>query len=131
MVKPITSRNLQANAILERVHQTIGNIPYSFKVQSLVLDDPWDGILASTMFSLRTAVQTTTQYTPVRLIFGCNSIINQCHNIDWEIIMKQKQDLINKGSKCKDHNGIKHTYKKETRSYFKTHERQNSIKTPT
>ena len=31
-VKPITSRNPQANALLERVHQTIGNIVCTFKV---------------------------------------------------------------------------------------------------
>ena len=62
MVKPITSRNFQANAILERVHQTIGNILHTFKVQNMVLDDqnPWDGILASTMFTLRATVHTTT-----------------------------------------------------------------------
>ena len=39
MVKPITSWNSQANAILERVHQTIGNILSTFKVQNMVLDD--------------------------------------------------------------------------------------------
>ena len=77
-VKPITSRNPQANAILERVHQTIGNILRTFKVQNMVLDDknPWDGILASTMFALRATVHTTTQYTPAQLIFGRDSIIN-------------------------------------------------------
>ena len=54
-VKTITSRNFQANAILERVHQTIGIILCTFKVQNMVLDDenPWDGILASTMLALR------------------------------------------------------------------------------
>ena len=47
-VKSITSRNPQVNAILERVHQTIGNIIRVFKVQDMILDDekPWDGILA-------------------------------------------------------------------------------------
>ena len=64
-VKPITSRNPQANAILERVHQTIGNILRTFKVQNMVLDDknPWNSILTSTMFALRATVHTTTQYT--------------------------------------------------------------------
>ena len=50
-VRPITTRNPQANAILERVHQTIGNIIRTFKIQVMVLDDvnPWDGILAATL----------------------------------------------------------------------------------
>ena len=44
----------------------------------MVLDDenPWDGILASTMFALSAAVQTFTQYVPAQLIFGRDSIIN-------------------------------------------------------
>ena len=77
-VKPITSRNPQANAISEREYQMIGNILHTFKVQNMVLNDenPWDSILASTMFALRATVYTTTQYTPVQLIFGRNSIIN-------------------------------------------------------
>ena len=60
-VKPITSRNLQANSILERIDQTIDNVIRTFKVQDMVLDDenPWDGILASTMFVLCVTVHTT------------------------------------------------------------------------
>ena len=62
MVKPITSRNHQTNAILERTHQTIGNILHTFKVQNMVLSDgnPRDGIFAFTMFALRATVHTTT-----------------------------------------------------------------------
>ena len=61
MVKLITSRNPQANATLERVHQTIGNILLTFKVQNMVVDDKflWDSVLASTMFALRATERTT------------------------------------------------------------------------
>ena len=70
-VKSITSRNPQANSILERVHQTIGNILRTFKIQDMVLDDnnPWDGILASSIFALRATVHITTQYTPANMAF--------------------------------------------------------------
>ena len=58
-VRPITSRNPQANAILERVHQTIGNILRTSKVQNMVLDDEnsWVGI---TMIALTATVHTIT-----------------------------------------------------------------------
>ena len=71
MMKPISSKNLHAIPMLERVHQTIGNILCTFRIQNMVLDDKnlWDGLLASTMFALRATVHTTTQYTPVQLIF--------------------------------------------------------------
>ena len=44
--KPITVRNPQSNAIVERVHQVIGNIICTFKLESNYLDedDPWKGI---------------------------------------------------------------------------------------
>ena len=105
-VKPITPRNPQANAILEKVNQIIGNILLTFKVQNMVLDDKnlWDGIMASTMFTLTATVHIATQYTPAQLIFGHDSIINLRHDVDCEIIRKQKQDLINEGNKCKIRN---------------------------
>ena len=58
-VRPIASRNPQANTIFEIVHQTTGKI---LRVQNVVLDDKnqWDGILASTIFDLRATVNTTT-----------------------------------------------------------------------
>jgi transposase InsO family protein len=41
--KPITVRNPQANAIVERVHQVIGNIIRTFELENNYLDDndPW------------------------------------------------------------------------------------------
>ena len=47
----------------------------------MVLNDenPWDGILASTMFALRVMVHATMQYTPVQLVFGRDPILNTRH----------------------------------------------------
>ena len=41
----ISVRNPQANAFVERVHQTIGNIIRTFKIQEMDLDNenPWEG----------------------------------------------------------------------------------------
>jgi hypothetical protein len=52
--KPITVRNPHANAIVERVHQVIGNITRTFELELeleskyLDEDDPWKGILSAT-----------------------------------------------------------------------------------
>ena len=45
-LKRITARNPQANAIIERAHQTIGNVLRTFQVQNTILDkdDPWSGL---------------------------------------------------------------------------------------
>ena len=39
--KPITNRNPQSNAIIERIHQTIGNIIRTFDISNIVNHDPW------------------------------------------------------------------------------------------
>eukprot|EP00957_Ditylum_brightwellii_P188339 14338152-Ditylum_brightwellii.AAC.1 len=52
---PITTRNPQANGVVERIHQTIGNMLRTFQVHSTELgeDDPWSGILGAVMFATR------------------------------------------------------------------------------
>ncbi len=60
-VKAITTRNTQANVILERIHATIGNIIRTYQVLDTELDeeDPWSGILAAAMYATRV---NTTHY---------------------------------------------------------------------
>ena len=82
------------------------------------------------MFALMATVRTTTQYIPVQLIFVRDSTINQCDDVDWGIIKKQKQNLTNKGNKSENRHKIKRTYKQGDK-VFKTRGRQNSIKMPT
>ena len=58
--KPMTTRNPQANSILERIHQKTGNMMRAFRAQEIELDeeDPWSGILSATMFTVRSTVHT-------------------------------------------------------------------------
>ena len=60
---PITTRNPQANAIVERVHQVVGKIVRTFESQDDFLDDddPWKGILSATSFAIRSTCHTTLQ----------------------------------------------------------------------
>ena len=60
-MKPITTRNPQSNAIIERIHQNIGNIIHIFDVSNIVNNDPWSGILAATMFAARATYHTPLQ----------------------------------------------------------------------
>ena len=74
----ISIRNPQANTIVERIHQNIGNIILSFIIQQMDLDNenPWEGIFCSTMFAIRSTVHTTTQHAPSQLVFGRHTILN-------------------------------------------------------
>ena len=77
--KPITTMNPQSNAIMELIHQTIGNIIRTFDVSNIVNNDPWSGILATTMFSVRATYHTTLQASPMHLVFGQHAILNIKH----------------------------------------------------
>ena len=70
--KSISVRNPQANAIVEKAHQAIGNIIHTFIIQHMHIDNenPWEGILSSTMFAKRSMVHTTTQHILSQLVFG-------------------------------------------------------------
>eukprot|EP00957_Ditylum_brightwellii_P157114 11957984-Ditylum_brightwellii.AAC.1 len=64
--RPITTQNPQANGIVERIHQTIGNMLRTFQEHSTELDedDPWSGILRAVMFATRATVHSTSRATP-------------------------------------------------------------------
>jgi hypothetical protein len=87
-LKLITTRNPQANTIIKRVHQTIGNIIQTCNVQAMDTDDSWTGILAATMFAVRATYHSTTtlQASPMQLVFGRDAILNIKHITKWEHI---------------------------------------------
>ena len=53
-------------------------------------DSPWDGTLATTMLILLATVRTMLQYTPEKLVFGSDSIMNKCHKANWQVIKANK-----------------------------------------
>jgi hypothetical protein len=112
--KPITKRNPQANAIIERVHQTIGNMIRTFEINKIDLDmhDPWSGILHAVMFAIRATVHTTLKATPMQLVFGRDAILNKPFNPDWDRIKENKQKVIAENNRRENAKRIPHNYKK-------------------
>ena len=94
--KIITTRNPQANAIVERKQQTIDNVIRTMEVydQDLDQEEPSKGVILVTCFAIRSTVHITTQYTPMQLVFGCDAILNIAHEANWKLIKDRKQDLI-------------------------------------
>ncbi len=70
--KPITTRNPQSNAVLERIHKTIADIIRTHQLNDIELDvqDPWSGVLAAAMWATRATIHTTLQATPMQLVYG-------------------------------------------------------------
>ena len=105
--KTITKRNPQSNAIVERVHQTIGNMIRSFEVQNMDLDelDTWSGILTTVVFTAIITTHTTTRATLMQLVFGRDTILNISFTSNWKYIEGRKRKFI-------DHNNIKENTKR-------------------
>eukprot|EP00957_Ditylum_brightwellii_P066976 5084383-Ditylum_brightwellii.AAC.1 len=79
--RPITARNPQANRIVKRIHQTIGNMLYTFCIHSTELDeeDPQSGILEAVIFDTRATIHSTSRATPAQLVFGHDAMLNVQH----------------------------------------------------
>ena len=109
--KPITKRNPQANAMIERIHQTLGNILRTLNTQDVDEDDPWAGVLSAAMFALRATYHTTNQATPMQLVFGRDAIMNTTFQADWEHIRQRKQAMIHKNNTRENAKRIPHQYR--------------------
>jgi transposase InsO family protein len=102
--KRITVRNPQTNAIVERVHQVVGNIIRTFELESNYLDeeDPWKGILSATAFAVQSTFHTSLRNTPGQLVFGRDMIYNIKHEANWDLKKKRKQQLIEKKNEAEN-----------------------------
>eukprot|EP00957_Ditylum_brightwellii_P091519 6969460-Ditylum_brightwellii.AAC.1 len=88
--KPIIIRNHQANSIIERAHQTIGNLLHIFEPGSAKLDpeDLLSGILSTVMFALWSTIYTTHKATSMKLVFGRDAMLNNMHFDNWHFIQE-------------------------------------------
>ncbi len=112
--KPITVRNPQANAIVERIHQVIGNIIRTFDLENNYLDNdnPFKGVLAAAAFAVWSTYHTTLKKTPGQLVFGRDMIFNIQHVANWEFIRHNKQKRIDKNNKAENAKRQAHLYQK-------------------
>jgi RNase H-like domain found in reverse transcriptase/Reverse transcriptase (RNA-dependent DNA polymerase)/Integrase zinc binding domain/Retroviral aspartyl protease len=117
--KGSTVRNPQSNAIIERVHQTIGNILRTFPRNLLNKNNPWGGILAATMFAVRATYHTTMQATPMQLVFGRDALLNTKFEANWALIKQRKQEMIESNNKRENSGRIRHTYKEHDKVLYK------------
>ena len=73
-------------------------------------ENPWEGILSSITFAIRSTVYTTTQHTPSKLVFGRDAIFNINQEANWQLIKQCKQALINKGNQKENQSRQSHVY---------------------
>ncbi len=110
--KPITTRNPQANAMVERAHQTMHNLIRSQGITGRkdLPNGTWDGLLSAVGFAMRATIHTTTKATPAQLVFNRDAIHNVRFEADWQYIKERKQRLIIQNNKRENAKQKAHTY---------------------
>jgi len=110
--KPTSRKNPQANAIIERVHQTLGNTIRTFNLDDADLDprDPYGDLLASVAWAVRSTYHTTLEATPGQLVFGRDMVFDVEHQANWENIRRRKQRIINKSNEAENAKRHDHDY---------------------
>ena len=91
--KPSTLVNPMSNAVLERIHQVLGNLVQTLSISTQPYvdeNDPWTGILAAAAFAILSTTNSQKGYSPGKLIFGRDMILPIKHRADWKLIRQQK-----------------------------------------
>jgi len=109
---PTTIKNPQANAILERVHQVLGDMLRTKNLQQYDFDalDPWNDILASIAWAIRSTHHSTLKASPAQLVFNRDMLLNVKFIADWEMIRLRKQKDVDKNNARENSLRVDHDY---------------------
>jgi len=111
----ITTANPQANAVVERIHQVIGNMLRSLDLETCYLmpppSDPFEGIIAAISFAIRSTWSTTMRATPGQLIFGRDMLLNVQHLVNWHYMQTRRQRIAVENNARENSRRIPHEYK--------------------
>jgi hypothetical protein len=111
--RPITVNNPQANAILERAHQTIANqmrslVLMSVDIQSLA--DMQQFIVDPVKWALNSTYHTTLEATPGQLAFGRDMIMPTSYLANWHYIRARRQAATDKNTINENKHRLLHNY---------------------
>ena len=103
----------QANTIIEKTHQVIGNLERTYNLQETYVDvaDPWMGILAAAACAAQSTYHKTKQKRLVHLVFSKYMIPPINHVADWRCISQRKQNQLDKYVICENITIIDHDYR--------------------
>ena len=73
--------------------------------------DPWDEVLSSVAWGVRTSYHSTIMATPSQLVFGRDMLFNMKKAINWKLISENKRKKIACDNERENYGCIAHTYK--------------------
>jgi hypothetical protein len=95
-----SAKNPQANAICERMHQTVGNVLCTLlhgepPMNISKAKDFIDEALSIAMHAMRAGVHFTLGSSPGSLVFNIDMFLNMPLIADWQEITKKREHLVN------------------------------------
>ena len=110
-----TAKNPQANALCERIHQTVGNVlrvllhgeppPNITRARDLI-----DEALSIAMHAMRAGVHTTLGSSPGSLVFNRDMFLQVPLIADWTAITIKREHLINENLMCENRRRRQYNY---------------------
>lgn len=86
-----TTRNPQANSVIERVHRVIGE---KMRTKSINTQDEWANFLNDTMFAMRASNHSMLKASPAQLAFGRDMLVDIAHETDWQAEHQRKVNQV-------------------------------------
>ena len=131
-MKPSTSHDPQANAIVERIHQVLNDMIRTHELEETELDDsnPFDEMLTSIAHAIRCTYHTVLQATPAQLVFGRDMILPIAMRADWQAIQTRRQAMIEHNNAVENSGRIEHTYEVGDKVTHAKHGKQRKAVTP-
>ncbi len=111
--KPTTVKNPQANGILERVHQVLGQMLRTAELDmaNSVTPDDVNVILDNAAWAIHSTYHTVIKASPGAAIFGWDMLFNILFVAYWQKIGEQRQSLTNRGNQWENAKQIDYDYK--------------------
>ena len=82
--------------MIERCHQTVGNMIKSAQIRDKTDLDPefgFDGLLSAVRKAMNATVHTTSRATPSQLAFNRDAMLNVSFEADWQFIKNVSRSL--------------------------------------
>jgi hypothetical protein len=110
---PTTVKNSQAKGILERVHQVLGQMLRTDKLDMAdsVTPNDVDVFLDNAAWAICATYHTVLKASPGAAIFWCDMLVNIPFVADWQKIGEQRQSLTNHGNQRENAKHIDYDYK--------------------
>ncbi len=111
--KPTAVKNSQANGVLERLHQVLGQMLCTAELDMAdsVTPDDVNVFLDNATWAIRSTYHTVLKASPGASIFGCNMLFDILFVADWRKIEERRQSLTNHGNQRENAKCIDYKYK--------------------